>query len=162
MVASCNCWGNNSTTGNQDDIKGQSITWRSMIDSQFDNHEILTQIFLKLKVIYTAKPLCHLLALNRFGMKSWVPWLLALTMDVSSLKLLEQGKYNREEMKEIHRRQMTLLMYLLRSPFYDRYSRRILSFFLLKFSRIPLVGVLPKHLNMYLPYWQNLYSYTWD
>ena len=133
-----------------------------MIDSQFDNHEILTQIFLKLKVIYTAKPLCHLLALNRFGMKSWVPWLLALTMDVSSLKLLEQGKYNCEEMKEIHRRQMTLLMYLLRSPFYDRYSRRILSFFLLKFSRIPLVGVLPKHLNMYLPYWQNLYSYTWD
>ena len=88
--------------------------------------------------------------------------MLALSMDVSSLRSLREVPLNREERKEINRRMLMLLMYLLRSPFYDRFSSRILSFWLTKLGRLPLVGVLPKQLNLYLPYWQSMYSYNWD
>ena len=114
------------------------------------------------EVIYTAKPVCHLAAMLCYGTTSWVPWLLSLSMDLSSLKLMEHGTFNGDEKKEINRRQLMLLMYLLRSPFYDRFSKQILSSVLMKLSKVPLVGVLPKHLLRYLPYWQGLYSYTWD
>ena len=85
-----------------------------------------------------------------------------MTMDAASIKLLAEAKLNAEERKELRRRQWNMLMYLLRSPFYDRYSRTVVAHTLLKLSRLPLVGVFPKQLNQYLPYWQRLYSYTWD
>ena len=122
----------------------------------------LTIQWRRLQVLYTAKPLCHLLAMKRYGSSSWLPWMLALSMDVSSLRSLREVPLNREERKEINRRMLMLLMYLLRSPFYDRFSSRILSFWLTKLGRLPLVGVLPKQLNLYLPYWQSMYSYNWD
>lgn len=101
--------------------------------------------------------------MGKWGSSSWLPWLLALGMDVTSLKLLESGPaLNAEDGKELHRRQLMLLMYLLRSPFYDRFSRNVLTVTLAKLSRFPLIGVLPQHLLQYLPYWQQLYSYTWE
>ncbi len=56
-----------------------------------------------------------------FKQRSWKPWLLALATDVASLQLMgtptcyPQGR----EKSEILRRRMLLLLYLLRSPFYD-------------------------------------------
>lgn len=114
------------------------------------------------EVIYIAKPLCHLGAMRCFGTSSWLPWLLSLSMDTSSLKLFDQFHPNREEKEEINRRQLMLLMYLLRSPFYDSISRKVLTAILMKFTRLPLIGLLPKHILQYLPHWQKLYSYTWD
>jgi len=114
------------------------------------------------EVIYVAKPLCHLGAMKCFGTSSWLPWLLSITMDASSLKSFDSIKLNREEKEEINRRQLMLLMYLLRSPFYDKISSKILTPILLKLTRLPLIGLLPRHILQYLPHWQKLYSYTWD
>jgi len=114
------------------------------------------------EVIYIAKPLCHLGAMKCFGTSSWLPWLISLSMDASSLKLFEPVRLNHDEKEEINRRQLMLLMYLLRSPFYDRISSKVLTAILIKLTRLPLVGLLPKHILQYLPHWQKLYSYTWD
>lgn len=113
-------------------------------------------------MIYIAKPLCHLGAMKCFGTSSWLPWLISLSMDASSLKLFEPVRLNHDEKEEINRRQLMLLMYLLRSPFYDRISSKVLTAILIKLTRLPLVGLLPKHILQYLPHWQKLYSYTWD
>lgn len=108
------------------------------------------------------KPLCHLLAMACYGTTSWVPWTLALTIDVASLKLLKSGTFSGDDRKEFRRRQFHLLMYLLRSPFYDRFSRKIIFDVLISLRKIPFIGGLPQQIFQYLLFWQKIYSYTWD
>ena len=85
-----------------------------------------------------------------------------MLMDLLSLKLIKVEKLGMTDKKEIQRRKMMLILYLMRSPFYDCYSRNVLSVLLGTFSRLPIIGFLPKHIINYIPYWQQLYSYVWD
>ncbi|XP_012930439.1 peroxisomal biogenesis factor 16 isoform X5 [Heterocephalus glaber] len=73
--------------------------------------------------LYIARPLLHLLSLGLWGQRSWTPWLLSGVLDVTSLSLLSDKKaLTRRERLELRRRTILLLYYLLRSPFYDRFS----------------------------------------
>jgi peroxin-16 len=59
-----------------------------------------------------------------FQQKSWKPWLVSLLMDIASLHLhggLRQFTSPRGK-SEVVRRRLVLLLYLLRSPFYEKYS----------------------------------------
>ena len=100
--------------------------------------------------------------MGRCGTNSWIPWSLALALDIASIKLLKSGVLNCDDQKEIRRRQLTLLMYLLRSPFYDRFSRKVIFQILTSLKKIPLIGVLPQQILQYALFWQKIYSYTWD
>ncbi|XP_058519106.1 peroxisomal biogenesis factor 16 isoform X2 [Ochotona princeps] len=73
--------------------------------------------------LYIARPLLHLLSLGLWGQRSWAPWLLSGVVDLTSLSLLNDRKgLSRRERVELRRRTIVLLYYLLRSPFYDRFS----------------------------------------
>ncbi|XP_073900804.1 peroxisomal biogenesis factor 16 isoform X2 [Castor canadensis] len=73
--------------------------------------------------LYITRPLLHLLSLGLWGQRSWTPWLLSGVVDVTSLSLLSDRKgLTRRERLELRRRTILLLYYLLRSPFYDRFS----------------------------------------
>ena len=100
--------------------------------------------------------------MGRCGTNSSIPWSLALALDIASIKLLKSGVLNCDDQKEIRRRQLTLLMYLLRSPFYDRFSRKVIFQILTSLKKIPLIGVLPQQILQYALFWQKIYSYTWD
>ncbi|XP_050613575.1 peroxisomal biogenesis factor 16 isoform X4 [Macaca thibetana thibetana] len=99
--------------------------------------------------LYIARPLLHLLSLGLWGQRSWKPWLLAGVVDVTSLSLLSDRKgLTRRERRELRRRTILLLYYLLRSPFYDRFSEaRILFLLQLLADHIPGVGLVtsPAH-----------------
>ena len=76
-----------------------------------------------------------------FGQKSWKPWLISLaidifkydvTMDTSCIKCCHGcslqsfrhvNKLTKLERSEVLRRRLTLLLYLLRSPFYDAVTK---------------------------------------
>ncbi|KAJ8272342.1 hypothetical protein COCON_G00112010 [Conger conger] len=62
----------------------------------------------------------------------------------------------------MRRRALLLCFYLLRSPFYDRYSETKILF-LLRFltDQIPGFGFLTRPLMDYLPVWQKIYFYNW-
>nr|XP_034788347.1 peroxisomal biogenesis factor 16 isoform X2 [Pan paniscus] len=94
--------------------------------------------------LYIARPLLHLLSLGLWGQRSWKPWLLAGVVDVTSLSLLSDRKgLTRRERRELRRRTILLLYYLLRSPFYDRFSEaRILFLLQLLADHIPGVGLV--------------------
>ncbi|PNJ68498.1 PEX16 isoform 9, partial [Pongo abelii] len=65
--------------------------------------------------LYIARPLLHLLSLGLWGQRSWKPWLLAGVVDVTSLSLLSDRKgLTRRERRELRRRTILLLYYLLR------------------------------------------------
>ncbi|KAF6105449.1 peroxisomal biogenesis factor 16 [Phyllostomus discolor] len=113
--------------------------------------------------LYIARPLLHLLSLGIWGQRSWTPWLLSGAVDVTSLSLLSDRKgLSRRERLELRRRTILLLYYLLRSPFYDRFSEaRILFLLQLLADHIPGIGLVARPLMDYLPTWQKIYFYSW-
>jgi len=71
-------------------------------------------------------------------------------------------KYSHIEAKELKRRYIGLLFYLLRSPFYDRYAKSRLSTLLEKVSdSVPLATYLIEPVSGYLPAWLDIYFYNW-
>ncbi|XP_036399998.1 peroxisomal membrane protein PEX16-like isoform X1 [Megalops cyprinoides] len=113
--------------------------------------------------LFISRPLVHLLCLGLCGRKSWKPWIISGLLEITSFGLMNEMKsLNRRERAERKRRAFLLLYYLLRSPFYDRYSEgRIL--FLLRFlaEYVPGVGLVARPLMDYLPVWQKIYFYNW-
>lgn len=115
------------------------------------------------EAIYISRNFVHLLSLGKYGTRSWKPWLLALTMDISHIYLLgDPKKFSVEEQKEIRRRTFLMLLYLFRSPFYDSLTKlRIFVILEALRSNIPLSGLVLTPLIEFLPVWQNLYNYVW-
>ncbi|KAJ8247699.1 hypothetical protein GJAV_G00249300 [Gymnothorax javanicus] len=113
--------------------------------------------------MFISRPLVHLLCLGLCGRKSWKPWLISALVEVTSFALMSETKsLNRPERAEMRRRAFLLLFYLLRSPFYDRFSEAKILF-LLRFlaDQIPGFGFIARPLMDYLPVWQKIYFYNW-
>lgn len=121
-------------------------------------------IVLSFQILHILRPLCHLTGLGVWGTQSWKPWLTSLTIDVVSLQLHGKPiKMRNSEKIELTRRTYALLYYLIRSPFYDHFTKQKLLTTLVKFSnRIPIVGNLCGMLAEAIPEWQQTYSYTWN
>lgn len=115
------------------------------------------------EAVYITRPLVHLLSLAVCGRKSWKPWLLSAFLELSSFAVLNDTKFQtRWERAEMKRRGFLLLYYLLRSPFYDKYSEEKIVFLLKLLSDyIPGVGLVARPLMDYLPTWQKIYFYNW-
>ncbi|EFJ14461.1 hypothetical protein SELMODRAFT_229029 [Selaginella moellendorffii] len=127
------------------------------------------------------RPLIYVFLIRRYGLKSWKPWLASLAIDLTGFSILfltdqwsskssnesliiSQGSPSRPlsaaEKNELKRRQLLWAFYLLRSPFFDTYSRH-------QFQRIgkvakplPLFGTLASKAMELLAGVQSIYSYT--
>lgn len=115
------------------------------------------------EVLHIVRPLAHLFAIASFGQKSWLPWLTAFGMDTASLKLFGSWKQMHfRERVELNRRTLMLFLYILRSPAYEKFSKkRILYVLRCMAENIPLAGIIIRPLIEYLPEWQKVYFYTW-
>lgn len=127
--------------------------------SPLEDHQVIGE------VLHILRPIAHLTAAATFGPTAWTPYIISLGLDVSSLKLLHEPAdkmWTLNESVELGQRSFGLVLYLLRSPFYDRFTKekilRLLSFFA---DHIPLFGRLIRPLVAYLPEWQRTYFYVW-
>ena len=113
--------------------------------------------------LYISRPLIHITSMFVFGQASWKPWLLSCGVDVTSLAIMgDSSDFNVEERSELSRRTLLLLFYLLRSPFYDTYSKtRILGFLKFMSDTVPGLSFALNPLLDYLPTWQKIYFYNW-
>ncbi|CAH1786751.1 unnamed protein product, partial [Owenia fusiformis] len=113
--------------------------------------------------LHISRPLIHLLSLYKFGLKSWKPWLLASAIDISSLFMIgDPDDLTPKERVELKRRCYMLLLYLLRSPFYDKYSKmRIALLMQVIAAYVPGARYIVGPLLNYLPTWQGIYGYVW-
>ncbi|KAJ0056437.1 hypothetical protein NL108_007471, partial [Boleophthalmus pectinirostris] len=104
------------------------------------------------ETVYITRPLVHLLSLGICGKKSWKPWILSAVLELSSFAVLNNTKFQtRWEKAEMRRRGFLLLYYLLRSPFYDRYSEyKILFLLKLLSDYVPGVGLVARKLLLIL------------
>lgn len=129
--------------------------------------QVLSGKILAAEVLYVVKPVAHLCSMMLFGQKDWKPWLLALAMDLSSLQLYKNQRtgqtLSRRQRLELSRRTITLLLYLLRSPFYEQHSNDRLQALLHGLSaNVPLARFLCTPIAQYLPQWQDTYFYMWS
>ncbi|XP_061671681.1 peroxisomal biogenesis factor 16 [Syngnathoides biaculeatus] len=115
------------------------------------------------ETVYICRPLVHLFSLVLCGKQSWMPWLVSAGLELSSFAMLHERIFeNRWEREEMRRRTFLLLYYLVRSPFYNRYSQEKIFFLLqLLAKNVPGVGLVARPLIEYLPTWQKIYFYNW-
>ena len=114
--------------------------------------------------MHIVQPMVHLGALGLFGTRSWKPFLVSLAIDCSSHSLHGPLRLMTEtERREMIRRRLSLLLYLLRSPLYDQKSKTIIVT-ILKFAQdnIPLLGSVAKAVLHNLGEYQEMYFYTWS
>lgn len=142
------------------------------------------------ELLHVLRPVIHLTTGAIVGgvQDHWTPYLVSLGLDVISLRLLRSSSssndnnlfglimkfnngssndvdemWNWSERLEIQRRHLLLLMYLLRGPFYDQYTKqRLLRLISLFANYIPLFGRLCRPLIRALPEWQQVYFYVWN
>lgn len=119
------------------------------------------------EVLYIVKPVAHLCSMMLFGQKDWKPWLLAFCVDLTSLQLYKMQRkeraLSRQQRLELSRRTVTLLLYLLRSPFYEQHSSDRLEAVLRGLSAsVPLARILCNPIAQYIPQWQDTYFYMWS
>lgn len=115
------------------------------------------------ELLFIIRPICHLTSMFLFKSKSWTQFIIALSMDTSSLFLMNgTSKLSKLQKEEMRRRTILFLHYLIRSPFYDLYSSSLINLILSIFEqRIPGSKFLIKPIKEYIPYWQSIYNYCW-
>ncbi|XP_034480446.1 peroxisomal membrane protein PEX16 [Drosophila innubila] len=120
---------------------------------------------LNAEYLYIAKPLIHLAAMGLFGQRSWKQYMIAFSIDLYSVHVYRQHRHlmTQRQKLELSRRCINLMYFLVRSPFYDNYSKsrieRILGFVA---DHVPIAKVVAGPLKDYIPQWQSTYFYLWS
>lgn len=116
------------------------------------------------ETLHIMKPIIHLAAMRIFGTKSWKQWIIALGLDITSIRLYNRHMkgMSHEQKLEASRRKLSLVLYLLRSPMYSGYSKNVITNVLQSSSKkIPLMSFISSPLIQYLNHWQDIYFYMW-
>ncbi|EAA03714.3 AGAP002283-PA [Anopheles gambiae str. PEST] len=117
------------------------------------------------EMLYIAKPLIHLASMRKFGTRSWTSYLIALALDSASLRMYYKNRevLSKDQRVELSRRCVSMLLYLMRSPFYDRYTHDKIACLLNGIgNNVPLTGSIARLILSYIPHWQETYFYMWS
>lgn len=117
------------------------------------------------EILYICKPLIHLGSVGLFGYNSWKSWASSLILDLFSLRLyhINRSSLTKEQRVELSRRCVCLLLYLMRSPFYDRFTGNKITALLNSLQKnIPIAKAICSPIESYIPQWQNTYFYMWS
>ncbi|XP_055543109.1 peroxisomal membrane protein PEX16 [Wyeomyia smithii] len=117
------------------------------------------------ELMYIVKPLVHLACIRKYGMNSWKSYLVPMAIDVASMRIYYKNRedLSKEQKQELSRRCVAMLLYLLRSPFYDKYSKDRIAGLLTRIgNNVPLTGTITDLLQSYIPRWQETYFYMWS
>ncbi|ORX44044.1 peroxisome membrane protein [Piromyces finnis] len=116
------------------------------------------------EILYIIKPVAYLILLKKYGVKSWKPWCISLSMELicyaTSAQALVNNTLTSLEQQEYKRRALLLKNYFIRRPFFDEFIRpnivKLIDYmqdnFLLKYG----TGFLEFNLHN----WDNFYFAT--
>ncbi|KAG2332078.1 hypothetical protein Bca52824_003258 [Brassica carinata] len=126
-------------------------------------------LFVMGEVLFITRPLIYVLFIRRYGIRSWIPWVISLSVDalgmgiLSNLKLLgeksKQINFSQPERDELRRRKLIWALYLLRDPFFTKYTRQKLESSQKKVEPVPLIGFFTEKIVELLVGAQSRYTY---
>lgn len=117
------------------------------------------------ELLYILKPIIHLGSASIFGINSWKSYGVALFVDLLSLRYYRKNmkSLSKKQRLELSRRTVALLLYLMRSPFYEKFTQKKLNALIKAISyTIPFSGTICQPLLEYIPQWQQTYFYMWS
>ncbi|KAJ2025397.1 hypothetical protein IWW57_003391 [Coemansia sp. S610] len=120
------------------------------------------------ELLFILRPLIYVIGIRKMGKSDWRPWALSLLIELVSRQMIRTdlgtGKNSAAERTverdELSRRKWLFLYYLLRSPFFDRYTESRLTRVAEWCNNKPLLSLLGSLIQDYQPLWQNYYFYT--
>ncbi|XP_061361440.1 peroxisome biogenesis protein 16-like [Gastrolobium bilobum] len=111
-------------------------------------------MFLIGEVLFITRPLIYVLFIRKFGIRSWTPWFLSLAIDCVGMSILSlvttsvaDGKeqmfhLSAPEKDEVKRRKLLFVLYLMRDPFFSKYTRNRLESTEKVLEPVPVIGFL--------------------
>lgn len=144
-------------------------SWKSCDERAYSNNNSSTQSTKREKlivpeVIQILKPMIHLFSCSIYGQDSWESYCVALCSDLISLRLHKQNYelLEADEKLEISRRYASTLMYLIRTPFYEKYTeKRIMNTMKSVGSFIPFSELIQQQFIQFIQHWREAYFYMW-
>ncbi|KAJ1951861.1 hypothetical protein EC988_003865, partial [Linderina pennispora] len=118
------------------------------------------------ELLFILRPIIYVLSLRKMGKRDWRPWALSLVVELASRQLIRtdlrpaSGSERTVEKDELSRRKWLFLYYLLRSPFFDRFTESRLTRVADWCNNKPLLSLLGALIQDYQPLWQHYYFYT--
>lgn len=122
------------------------------------------------EVLFITRPLIYVLFIRKYGARSWIPWFLSLAVDVTGMGILsriistggtkeQQFHLSVSEQNEVKRRKLLWALYLMRDPFFSKYTRRRLEGTEKGLEHIPVVGLLAAKVVELITGAQTRYTY---
>ncbi|XP_011656685.1 peroxisome biogenesis protein 16 isoform X2 [Cucumis sativus] len=128
-------------------------------------------LFITGEVLFIARPLIYVLLIRKYGSRSWTPWFLSLAVDLlgtSFLSYATSASASRKDQRpclsdsekdELRRRKMLWAFYLMRDPFFERYTRQKLEGAEKVLEPVPFVGFLTAKIVELIVGAQTRYTY---
>ncbi|OMO78693.1 Peroxisome membrane protein, Pex16 [Corchorus capsularis] len=128
-------------------------------------------LFVLGEVLFITRPLIYVLFIRRYGLRSWKPWFISLAVDFIGVgfisHVMQSGKGGREqrfnlsasEKDEVKRRKLLWALYLMREPFFEKYTRRKLESTEKILEPVPLIGTLAGKIVELVVGAQSRYTY---
>ncbi|XP_061347673.1 peroxisome biogenesis protein 16-like [Gastrolobium bilobum] len=128
-------------------------------------------LFLIGEVLFISRPLIYVLCIRKYGIRSWTPWFLSLAVDCVANSILSVvttsvigGKeqmfhLSAPEKDEVKRRKLLFVLYLMRDPFFSKYTRRRLESTEKVLEPIPIIGFLTAKIVELMIGAQTRYTY---
>ncbi|KAI8905109.1 peroxisome membrane protein [Gorgonomyces haynaldii] len=116
---------------------------------------------------FILRPLLYVLAIRRYGLKSYVPWTLSLSIEtfcyLSHLNLETwelDPSLSELEKQEVQRRRYHFFYYLLRDPVFSQFSRGYIDSVASYCSSRTILSMFGNLLHDYAPLWEHYHFYT--
>ncbi|XP_028769128.1 peroxisome biogenesis protein 16 [Neltuma alba] len=129
-------------------------------------------MFLIGEVLFITRPLVYVLCIRKYGIRSWTPWFVSLAIDCIGTGILSLvttsvvgGKehvfhLSAPEKDEARRRKLLFALYLMRDPFFSKYTRLKLESTEKTLEPIPMIGFLTAKVIELVIGAQTRYTYT--
>ncbi|KAI5564490.1 hypothetical protein POPTR_014G078300v4 [Populus trichocarpa] len=122
-------------------------------------------LFLMGEVLFITRPLIYVLLIRKYGIRSWIPWFLSLAVDTIGAGFLTQVTKSRDyhltasEQDELKRRKLLWALYLMRDPFFSKYTRQRLQSTEKLLEPVPIIGLLTAKIVELVVGAQTRYTY---
>ncbi|GAB4844414.1 hypothetical protein Ancab_037778 [Ancistrocladus abbreviatus] len=149
-----------------------SVAKRQTLSSISSEKGLRGHLFLTGEMLFILRPLIYVLFIRKYGVRSWIPWLVSLAVDFIGMGALSRatksqqgGKEARQillspsEKDELKRRKVLWALYLMRDPFFCKHTRKRLESAQKVLEPVPVIGLLTEKMVELIFGAQTRYTY---
>ncbi|XP_073012765.1 peroxisome biogenesis protein 16 [Typha latifolia] len=130
------------------------------------------RLFLAGEALSILRPLIYVMFIRKYGIRSWTPWLISLAVDLTGMSILSYAtsqhcgggdrlcQLSTSEKDELKRRKLICALYIMRDPFFTKYTKHQLEKADRYMSPVPIIGLLTAKLVELIVGAQTRYTYT--